>query len=66
MREMREPMKCDICGKDVENSEALQAHKDLTHAAGISDKSMAELETPDLLGDTAEESAAVEVPLATH
>jgi hypothetical protein len=53
-------------GKDVENSEALQAHKEMVHAAAVSDKSVAGLETPDLLGDTPEESAAVETPLATH
>jgi len=59
-------MKCEICGKDVENSEALEAHNEQMHPAGVSEKSMAGLETPDLLGDTPEESAAVETPLPTH
>lgn len=59
-------MECDICGEKVENSDALQAHKEQVHAPGVIDKSMRGLETPDLLGDTPEESAAVEAPLPTH
>lgn len=59
-------MKCDICGQEVENSGALQAHTELVHPAGVGDKSLDDLETPDLLGDTPEQSAAVEIPLATR
>ena len=59
-------MKCDICGQDVDNSEALQAHKEQMHPAGASDKSKDDLERPDHVGDTPEESAAAESPLGTH
>ena len=59
-------MKCGICGQDVENSDALEAHNQLVHPAGVSDKSVDDLQTPDLLGATPEQSAAVEIPLATH
>jgi hypothetical protein len=54
-------MKCDICGHAVENSDELQKHVEREHATGADN-----LETPDLLGDTPEESAAVEIPLPTH
>ena len=54
-------MKCDICGEDVENSEELQKHKELAHPAGADN-----LEKPDLLGDTPEESAAIEVAQPTQ
>ena len=54
-------MKCDICGQDVSNSEELQKHTEQAHPKGVED-----LETPDLLGDTQEESAAVDVPKPTH
>jgi hypothetical protein len=50
-------MKCDICGQDVDNSEDLQKHKEQAHPTGVGD-----LEQPDLLGDSPEESAAAEVP----
>ena len=59
-------MKCDICGQDVENSDDLQKHMERAHPTGMGDKSMDNLEKPDLLGDTPEESAAIEVPKATH
>ena len=59
-------MKCDICGQTVENSEDLRAHNEQEHPADLGDKSMNDLEKPDLLGDTPEESAAVEVPKVTH
>jgi hypothetical protein len=59
-------MKCDICGQTVENSEDLRAHNEQAHPADLGDKSMDDLEKPDLLGDTPEESAAVEVPKVTH
>ncbi len=59
-------MECDICGQDVENSEDLKLHKERAHPTGVGDKSMDNLETPDLLGDTPEESAASEIPKATH
>jgi len=55
-------MKCDICGHAVENSEELQKHVEREHPTGAADN----LETPDLLGDTPEESAAVDIPLPTH
>jgi hypothetical protein len=54
-------MQCDICGEDVENSEDLQKHKERVHATGVGDN----LERPDLLEDTPEESAAREIPEAT-
>ncbi len=53
-----EIMKCDICNEDVENSEELQKHKERAHPTGVGDKSMDNLEKPDLLGDTSKESAA--------
>jgi hypothetical protein len=59
-------MKCDICGQDVENSEDLQKHKELAHPTGVGDTPVDNLEKPDLLGDTTEESAATEVPKVTH
>jgi hypothetical protein len=55
-------MECDICGQGVENSEELQKHKERVHPTGVGDKSMDNLEQPDLLGDTSEESAASEIP----
>ena len=55
-------MECDICGQDVENSEDLQKHKEQSHATGVVDT----LERPDPIGDTPEESAASEIPEATH
>jgi len=54
-------MKCDVCSQEVGNSEELQKHMDLTHPAGADN-----LEKPDLLGDTPEESAAIEVAQPTH
>jgi hypothetical protein len=59
-------MECDICGQNVENSEDLQKHKERAHPTGDGDKSMDNLEKPDLLGDTPEESAASEAPIPTH
>jgi hypothetical protein len=59
-------MKCDICGEDVENSEQLQKHMEQAHATGMGDKSVEDLEQPDLLGDTPEESAASEIPKPNH
>ena len=56
-------MECDICGQDVENSEELEKHKEQMHPP---DKSADSLETPDLLGDTPDESAARENPNPTH
>jgi hypothetical protein len=54
-------MDCDICGQNVKNSEELQKHMERAHPAGAGD-----LEKPDLLGDTPEESAAAETRQATH
>ncbi len=59
-------MECEICGQDVKNSEELQKHKEQTHPTGEGDKSMDNLEKPDLLGDTHEKSAATEAPKASH
>lgn len=59
-------MKCDICGQEVENSDDLQKHTERAHPTGVGDKSMDNLEKPDLLGDTPDESAASEIPNATH
>jgi hypothetical protein len=59
-------MKCDICGKGVENSEDLQKHKEQAHPTGVGDKSEEVLEQPDLLGDTPEQSAEAEVPKPTY
>jgi hypothetical protein len=55
-------MKCDICNQQVDNSEELQKHMEQAHPTGAGDN----LERPDLLGDTPEESAAEETPLPTH
>ena len=55
-------MKCDICDQHVENSEELQKHIEQAHPTSVGD----DLEKPDLLGDTPEESAVVEPPLPTH
>jgi len=54
-------MDCDICGQAVENSEELQKHMEKAHPTGVGDP-----ETPDLVGDTPEESAASETRQATH
>ena len=59
-------MECDICGQDLETSEELQKHKERMHATEEGHKSMDHLEKPDLLGDTPEQSAASEIPKATH
>ena len=59
-------MECDICGQDVKNSEELQKHRERMHPTGEGDKSMDNLEKPDLLGDTPEESPASETPKASH
>ncbi len=50
----------------VDNSKALQAHNQQMHPAGVGDKSINDLEAPDHMGDTPEESAAAEIPLVTH
>ena len=59
-------MECDICGQEVENSEDLQKHKERAHPTGVGTKSIDNLEKSGLLGDTSEESAASEIPKATH
>jgi hypothetical protein len=59
-------MECDICGQKVENSEDLQKHKERAHPTGMGDESTDNLEKPDLLGDSPEESATRENPKATH
>lgn len=50
-------MVCDICGQDVENSEELNKHNERTHLTGAGDESMDNLEQPDQLGNTPEESS---------
>jgi hypothetical protein len=55
-------MECDICGEDVENSAELEQHKERMHATDGGDN----LERPDLLGDTPDESASIEGPKPTH
>jgi hypothetical protein len=55
-------MKCDICSQDVENSEELQKHMERAHPTGVGDN----LEKPDMLGDTPDESSGREIPLPTH
>ena len=59
-------MECDICGQNVENAEDLQKHKERAHPTGMGDKSIDNLEKPDLLGDTPEESTTSGIPKATH
>jgi hypothetical protein len=59
-------MECDICGRDVENSEELQTHMEREHPAGAGDNSTDNLEKPDHLGETQQESAEREVPKPTH
>ncbi|HEX7265172.1 MAG TPA: hypothetical protein VF383_13440 [Candidatus Dormibacteraeota bacterium] len=59
-------MECDVCGQVVENSVELEKHKERVHPPSSGDESMDELEKPDLLGDTPEESAASEIPKPTH
>ena len=55
-------MECDICGRDVDNSDALRMHMERAHPIGAGDN----LERPDHLGETPEESAEREVPKPTH
>jgi hypothetical protein len=59
-------MECEICGQNVENSEDLQEHKERVHATAAGGRSADDLEQPDLLGDTPDESSDREVPKATH
>lgn len=59
-------MECDICGREVENSDELQTHKERMHTTDEGDRSMDNLERPDHLGETPEESAQREVPKPTH
>jgi hypothetical protein len=59
-------MECDICGQDVENSEDLQKHKERMHATPVGDKSLDNLERPDLVGDAPDESAVSEIPKPAH
>lgn len=56
-------MNCDICGEDVKNSEELQKHMERQHPTDEGDKENGE--SPDLVGDTPQESAEVENPLPT-
>jgi hypothetical protein len=59
-------MKCDMCGQDVENSEDLQKHKEQAHPTGEGDKSVDNLERPDLVADAPEESAGSEIQRPVH
>ncbi len=56
-------MECDICGQEVENSEDLSKHMERVHPTGVGDNN---LEKPDHLGETPEESAESEIPKPTH
>jgi hypothetical protein len=44
----------------------LDKHRDRAHPPSTGGESLNELEKPDLLGDTPDESAASEIPKATH
>jgi hypothetical protein len=57
-------MKCEICGEDVKNSEELQKHMERLHPTDEGDTEKGE--SPDLLGDTPDESAEIETPLPTN
>jgi hypothetical protein len=57
-------VKCDICGEDVKNSEELQKHMERQHPTDENDKENGE--SPDLLGDTPDESAEIEPPRPTY
>jgi hypothetical protein len=59
-------VECEICGQDVESSDELQEHKKRVHAAGAGNGAVDNLEKPDLLGDTPEESADKETPKPTY
>jgi hypothetical protein len=59
-------MQCDICGQDIENSEDLQKHLERAHPAPLGDKSLDNLERPDLVGDVPDESAVIGIPEPTH
>ena len=39
-------MKCDICGQELENSEALAMHKERLHPVGEQEEKDREMETP--------------------
>jgi len=39
-------VKCDICGEELENSDALAKHKERMHAMGEAEEKERELETP--------------------
>ncbi|MEO8744096.1 MAG: hypothetical protein ABI334_07770 [Candidatus Dormiibacterota bacterium] len=58
-------MKCDICGEDIKKPEDLKKHIEQMHPADSGDKPAKDLETPDLLGDTPEESAEIDPPQPT-
>jgi hypothetical protein len=56
-------MKCDICGVEVEDAQALQEHVRQMHPpAGQGD----DLEAPAMLGDTPEEASEGGTPNPTH
>ncbi len=59
-------MKCDLCNEQLDNSEELKKHMEQAHPMGEAEEDVAGLERPDMLGDTPEESAAIEAPLPTH
>lgn len=41
-------MQCDICGQEVDNSEALVKHKEEMHAMGEQEEKAEELESPEV------------------
>jgi hypothetical protein len=56
-------MKCEICDQEVENAAELLNHMERLHPPAEGDEN---LEKPDLLGATPEESAAREIPKPLH
>jgi len=59
-------MQCDICGQDVGNSDQLEKHKEQMHPTDEGEKSIDNLEKPDHLGETPEQSATSEAPRPQH
>lgn len=53
-------MKCEICGDEVANSEAMKLHIEREHPGGGGDQGDEELEAPDMLSQ--QEKGATIVP----
>lgn len=54
---------CDICGQEAKNSDELEKHKEHVHPP---DNTAGQVERPDLLGDTPEESSESTNPQPLH